>query len=205
MARTNGQTWGRPLNPTESKYLLTGLLRCKHCGGGLHVSRQSGRRGQRLWLYYVCARQRTRGIPCAGTLRVRASVIDEAVLEDLGGKLMAPERIAAAVRRAAARLTAKPDGGRARRSRVTHDLRDVSQESRERRGAALSSGLGQLDALDHTPHTADRVHIAALPAWSNRARRQGGGAEAVRGRVRLLLRFGWASGGVFPVPRGVRA
>jgi site-specific DNA recombinase len=38
MARTGGQAWGRPLNPTESKYLLTGLLRCKHWGGGLHVS-----------------------------------------------------------------------------------------------------------------------------------------------------------------------
>jgi hypothetical protein len=63
MARTGGQSWGRPLNPTESKYLLTGLLRCKHCGGGLHVSKQSGRRGQGLWLYYVCAHQRTRGIP----------------------------------------------------------------------------------------------------------------------------------------------
>jgi hypothetical protein len=76
MARTNGQAWGRPLNATESKYLLTGLLQCKHCGGGLHVSRQSGRRGQGVWL---------------------------------------PERITAAVRRAAARLTAKPDSGRGRR------------------------------------------------------------------------------------------
>jgi len=53
LKRTHGQAWGRPTNPTEPKYLLTGLLRCKHCGGGLHVSKQSGRRGQGLWLYYV--------------------------------------------------------------------------------------------------------------------------------------------------------
>jgi hypothetical protein len=128
LARTGGEAWGRPLNPTESKYLLTGLLRCKHCGGRFHVSKQSGRRGQGLWLYYVCARQRTRGIPCPGALRVRSSVVDEAVLEDLGGKLMAPERITAAVRRAAARLTAKPDSGRGRRSRLTRELRALDQE-----------------------------------------------------------------------------
>jgi site-specific DNA recombinase len=183
MARTNGQTWGRPLNPTESKYLLTGLLRCGHCGGGVHVSRQSGRRGEGLWLYYVCARQRTRGIPCPGALRVRSSVVDEAVLEDLGGKLMAPERITAAIRRAAARLTAKPDAGRGRRSRLKGELRGLEQEigryaeaiatagplpslldalqGRERRRMALAGELGQLDALERTAAVVDDVAVTA--------------------------------------------
>jgi len=147
------------------------------------VSRQSGRRGQGLWLYYVCARQRTRGIPCPGALRVRSSVVDQAVLEDLGGRLMAPERIAAAVRRAAARLTAKPDSGRGRRSRLKRELREVDQElgryaeaiakagslpsllealkSRERRRAALATELGQLDALERTAAVVDDVAVTA--------------------------------------------
>src|SRR4029453_13264398 len=64
LRRTDGRTWGRPTNPTTSGYLLTGLLACKHCGGSLHVSRQSGRHGEGLWCYYVCARQRTRGVAC---------------------------------------------------------------------------------------------------------------------------------------------
>jgi DNA invertase Pin-like site-specific DNA recombinase len=183
MARTNGQSWGRPTNPTESKYLLTGLLRCGHCGGGLHVSRQSGRRGQGLWLYYVCARQRTRGIPCPGALRVRTSLVDEAVLEDLGGRLMAPERMTAAIRRAAARLTAKPESGRTHRSRLKRELRELEQElgryaeaiatagplpsllealqRRERRRAALEAELGQFDALERTAAVVDDVAVTA--------------------------------------------
>ncbi len=183
LKRTDGQTWGRPTNPTESKYLLTGLLRCGHCGGGLHVSKQSGRRGQGLWLYYVCARQRTRGIPCPGALRVRTPVVDAAVLEELGGRLLAPERIAAAVRLAAARLTAAPESGRPRRSRLKRELRDLDQElaryaeaiatagplpsllealqSRERRRAALEGELGQLDALERTAAVVDDVAVTA--------------------------------------------
>jgi hypothetical protein len=55
-------------------------------------------------------------------------VVDDAVLADLGGRLMAPARVAAAVRRAAARLSAKPDSGHGRRSRLKRELREVDQE-----------------------------------------------------------------------------
>jgi Recombinase zinc beta ribbon domain len=51
-----------PPVPTSGRYLLTGVLQCGHCGCGLQMSRHSGRRGQGMWEYYVCSRQRTRGI-----------------------------------------------------------------------------------------------------------------------------------------------
>jgi site-specific DNA recombinase len=181
--QTSGQLGGRPTNPTESRYLLTGLLRCKHCGGGLHVSRQSGRRGQGLWLYYVCARQRTRGMACPGSLRVPMGKVDAAVLDLVGGSLLTPERITAAVRSAAAHLTAPPSDGRPQQARLKRELRDVDQElgryaeaiatagplpsllealqSRERRRVALSGELGQLDALERTAAVVDDVAVTA--------------------------------------------
>lgn len=183
LARTGGQTWGRPTNPTESKYLLTGLLRCQHCGGGLHVSKQSGRRGQGLWLYYVCARQRTRGIACPGSLRVPMDKVDDAVLDLVGETLLSPERITAAIRATAARLTAKPTDGRRQRVQLKRELHELDQElaryaeaiatagplpsvlealqGRERRKAALEGELGELDALERTAAVVDDVAVTA--------------------------------------------
>ncbi|MEX2220599.1 MAG: hypothetical protein WEG40_02280 [Candidatus Rokuibacteriota bacterium] len=102
----------------------------------------------------------------------------DSVLEDLGRKLMALERITAAVRRAAARLTAKPDSGRGRRLK-----RELDQElgrydeaiatagplpsllealqGRERRRAALAGELGQLDPLERTAAAVDDVAVTA--------------------------------------------
>jgi DNA invertase Pin-like site-specific DNA recombinase len=93
LERTAGVAGGRPTNPMESRYLLTGLLRCGHCDGGLYVSRQSGQGGQGLWTYYVCARQRTRGLPCPGALRVPMEKLDGAILEELGARVLTAETI----------------------------------------------------------------------------------------------------------------
>jgi site-specific DNA recombinase len=182
-SRTAGTAVGRPPNPTESKYLLTGLLRCGHCGGGLHVSRQSGRRGQGLWCYYVCARQRTRGLPCPGALRVGMSRLDETLLDEVGTRLLTPQRVTAAIRRAAARL-ATPTDDRPSRGALEHELRDVEKElvhyadaigrggstipalvarmqERERRRQALEAELGQLEALQRTTRGIDTIALSA--------------------------------------------
>jgi Recombinase zinc beta ribbon domain len=173
---------GRPTNPTESKYLLTGLLRCDHCGGGLHVSRQSGRRGQGLWLYYVCARQRTRGLPCPGALRVIMGRVDDTILDEVGARLLTPQRVTAAIRRAVARL-ATPADDRPRRATLTREVRDVEKElaryaeavtqggpipalvtamqERERRRAALEAELGQREALQRTATVVDELALSA--------------------------------------------
>ena len=96
---------------------------------------------------------------------------------------MAPERIAAAVRRAAARLTAKPVSGQGQQSRLKRDVRALDRElgryaeaiatagplpsllealqSRERRKATLEAELGQLDALTQTSSIVDDVAVTA--------------------------------------------
>jgi site-specific DNA recombinase len=184
LGRTNGKHGGRPTNPTESKYLLTGLrgLRCGHCGGGLHVSRQSGRGGQGLWLYYVCARQRTRGIQCPGGLRVVMARVDEAMLDVVGDRLLTPQTVTAAIRQAVARLAPHADDQQ-RRDALQRDLRGVHREltryaeavahggtipalvtamqERDRRREALEAELEQLDAYRRTATLIDEAALSA--------------------------------------------
>lgn len=183
LRRTDGRTWGRPTNPTTAGYLLTGLLACKHCGGSLHVSRQSGRHGEGLWCYYVCARQRTRGVVCPGRLRVNMRRLDDAVLDVVTERLLQPAHVMATVRAAASRLAAHPHDSRRERTRLTRELREVDQELRryaeaiatagplpsllealqirERRRAALSGELGQLEAVERTATAVDDVALTA--------------------------------------------
>lgn len=49
----NGQLWGRPLSGVASKYLLTGIGRCAHCGAGLEVRSRS--HGRRRIYFYSCS------------------------------------------------------------------------------------------------------------------------------------------------------
>ena len=41
---TKGELWGRPASTLDSKYLLTGLVKCGLCGGSLYV-KSSSRKG----------------------------------------------------------------------------------------------------------------------------------------------------------------
>jgi len=60
----------------EPKYLLSGMLKCGHCGGSMNAARQTGRRGESLY-YFSC----TMGIPCPGDLRVRMEKVNSGVLD----------------------------------------------------------------------------------------------------------------------------
>lgn len=54
-----GQLWGRPTGGVESKYLLTGLMRCDVCGGPVYVKTRS--HGRRRAAYYGCTSYHLRG------------------------------------------------------------------------------------------------------------------------------------------------
>ena len=49
---TKGELWGRPASTLDSKYLLTGLVKCGLCGGSVYV-KSSSRKGARA-LFYGC-------------------------------------------------------------------------------------------------------------------------------------------------------
>jgi len=181
LCRSDGRTWGRSTNPTTSGYLLTGLLACKHGGGSLHVSRQSGRRrGPLVLLRLRTAAHPRRSLP--GRLRVNMRRLDDAVLDVVTERVLQPAHVVATVRAAASRLAAHPSSRR-ERTRLTRELREVEQELRryaeaiatagplpsllealqirERRRAALSGELGQLDALKRTTTALDDVALTA--------------------------------------------
>ena len=74
------------LRDIESPYLLSGMARCKHCGGpiealGRDYSRRKGR-------YYGCAYHRKRGTSiCQNALRVEQDMLDHVVLKALSDVL----------------------------------------------------------------------------------------------------------------------
>jgi DNA invertase Pin-like site-specific DNA recombinase len=57
--RNTGRAWGRPVNGTESRYLLSGLAQCGICGGGLCV--QSRSHGRQRAFFYACSSFHHRG------------------------------------------------------------------------------------------------------------------------------------------------
>src|SRR5581483_476685 len=52
LRHTDGRVWGKPTNGIESKYLLSGLMQCSVCGGGVYVSSRS--HGHVREHFYAC-------------------------------------------------------------------------------------------------------------------------------------------------------
>jgi len=133
--------------------------------------------------YYVCTMQRTRSIPCAGSLRVRMEKVNDGVLNWVGERLLTPERVTTCVKAAAARLTAAVPDGRQREAKLRRDLRQVQRElgryaeaiartgdlpailealgAREGRRTALEAELGEFLALKQTAAVVDDVAVTA--------------------------------------------
>ena len=87
--RNAGRVWGRPVNGTDSPYLLTGLAQCGICSGGLFVhTRQHGGRRAR---FYACSNHHQRGRQiCANNHVWPMELIDGEVLEAFREDLLNP-------------------------------------------------------------------------------------------------------------------
>lgn len=105
----------RPENARRPRYLLSGLLTCGDCGGGMSkISAQ----------HYGCSNARNRGpTVCTNMLTVRRDVIEPLVLDGLQRQLMAPAALAASKPRRSGRrhcairaaLPSRPNSTRWRR------------------------------------------------------------------------------------------
>ena len=74
---------GKPESGLQSRYLLSGFLRCGVCGGNLVISRKTGPRGP-AQTTYICAQQRSRGREtCTNKYGVSAIGLTDAVLAQL--------------------------------------------------------------------------------------------------------------------------
>jgi site-specific DNA recombinase len=112
---------GRPaLRDIESPYLLSGMARCKHCGGpiealGRDYSRRKGR-------YYGCAYHRKRGTAiCQNALRVEQDVLDQVVLKALSD-VLDEDLLEDAVERALEKLRSDKDQWLSRQTAIKREL-----------------------------------------------------------------------------------
>ncbi len=67
--------------PNTSDYLLTGLLRCRECGGAYFGAGTKGRNG--FYRYYACRNRQTKGLYGCRSKRVPAEDLEAAVVDDL--------------------------------------------------------------------------------------------------------------------------
>jgi site-specific DNA recombinase len=141
LTATSGRVYGRPRD-VDSKYLLPGFARCARCNGGLHVRSRS--HGQRRAYFYACTSFFNKGKSvCQNGLEIRMERADRAVLEAIGGQVLAPDIIADVVAGVWEALTSKPSGGEL--AALERELTAVSTEC-ARIVQAIASGWGSAGA-----------------------------------------------------------
>jgi site-specific DNA recombinase len=137
---TNGQRWGRPPSGGESKYLLSGFLRCALCGASLAVHSTS----QRRQTYYVCASFHDRGSTvCANGLRLPLRAADEEILTKIKRVVLDRDIVTGAIADVLAALRPSRDAIAMRRGALESELRAL-----DRQQGNLVSAIGQAGQID---------------------------------------------------------
>lgn len=156
---TRGQLWGRPPTGLESKYLLTGLVRCGVCGSGfMGHSMPTGRARSR---YYVCGGYHNKGRAiCANGLPLPMPEADYAVLSQLRQYVLRPDILEGAIADAVLALRPGADTLEARRADIKTRLRTVDEELTRLTAAIVTAG-GDLPSLVGAirDREAQRVHL----------------------------------------------
>jgi DNA invertase Pin-like site-specific DNA recombinase len=141
---TRGELWGRPASTLDSKYLLTGLVKCGLCGGSLYV-KSSSRKGQRAFSY-GCMTYHLRGrSACANSLLVPMEAANEAVLKVLEENVLHPDVTDTVVRKAVAKFRASQQHKKKNRQQYYERIGQVDAEL-SRLVSAISVG-GDIPAL----------------------------------------------------------
>jgi len=160
---TNGQLWGRPPSGVQSRYLLSGMLRCAYCGASLTVHNTSHRRQS----YYICASYHERGrTVCENGLRLPMLAADDAVLTEIESVVLDPSIVAGAIEDAIAELRPTRGSIEAKREALLTDLRRF--EEQQGRYIAAIGRAGDVpalaDALKTCEHDRQRTlrELAAL-------------------------------------------
>ncbi len=146
LTSTDGNRFGRPPNQFESKYLLTGMVRCGACGSNLIVRSRS--HGRRRAYFYACSAFHHRGrAVCGNSLEVARGLAEDTILSEIEGYVLHPNVIDRAITLALDEL--RPDAGRVdqERVRLRKELVTVEQELK-RLTSALASGSGLASVLE---------------------------------------------------------
>lgn len=141
---TKGELWGRPASTLDSKYLLTGLVKCGQCGGSVYV-RSSSRKGSRA-LFYGCMTYHLRGrTACTNNLLTPMDRANDEVLTVLERDVLHPDVTKTVVRKALDKFRASECEWKERRQVLLKQISGVDAENK-RLVSAISSG-GDIPAL----------------------------------------------------------
>jgi site-specific DNA recombinase len=171
--------------PNTSDYLLTGMLRCRSCGGAYFGAGTKGRNG--FYRYYACRNRLTKGAYGCRSKRVAAEDLEAAVIGDLIQTLSRSDLFEQAV---ASALAEAADT----RPRLQTELASAEAQLRETDGALnhylRSFESGEMPAAICSPRVTELTqrrdelvgHVKELmpPAGSNTS-----GAHAQRAPVRV--------------------
>ena len=144
--RSGGRAWGRPVNGTVSRYLLTGLAQCGICGSGLSV--QSRAHGRQRAHFYVCVGYHNRGrTVCPNGQALPMQRIDREVLDAFRHDLLNPAVIDRAFKKLRARLPAQPKATEDRAAALATELAQLQREL-ARLSAAIAAGASLSSVLE---------------------------------------------------------
>lgn len=121
----------------DSKYLLTGMARCAHCGGPMTIVGQDYHR--RKGRFYGCSYYKTRGSSiCKNSLLVEQEVLDQIVLKSLH-EAVAEEMIKVAVEKALAKHRAGEGSKFDRQTSIEREL-SLIEAKKEHLVDAIANG-----------------------------------------------------------------
>jgi hypothetical protein len=140
LTRNDGRPGRKPEAGLESKYLLSGFLRCQTCGGNMVITTRTGERGQPQ-VAYVCATHRSRPASCPVRNGLLADDIHARVVDALAKEIFTPERLQEAIARIG-RQRAKTDTIDAQRRELAAERARLDTEL-QRLVAAVTAGAGE--------------------------------------------------------------
>ncbi len=141
---TKGELWGRPTSNLDSKYLLTGLVKCGLCGGSVYI-KSSSRKGTRAY-FYGCMTFHLRGrTACSNHYLVPMAAANEAILGVFEREVLHPEVTEAVVRKALDKFRASQKDKKHNRERYHQQIAMIDAES-SRLVSAIAAG-GNIPSL----------------------------------------------------------
>lgn len=125
-----------------SPCLLTGLLKCGHCGNALTLA--TGKSGK--YRYYKCTNRKNKGNVACGSKNLPMEKVDQIILYELADKAFAPERIQSLVSAFRKTQQSRQDDTRQKESVIQKQL-DQLDDRQHRLLDAIESGVAPLDEL----------------------------------------------------------
>ena len=157
---TGGKLHGRPETGRDSRYLLSGLVRCESCGAAMIVS--SYWSGRQRKSFYCCSYRSNRGSTiCSNSVKPAVAELDAAVLQAIERYALQPAVVNAAVRRAAELVqqqqAERPDSADRLRREVTSARKEL-----DRLVAAIATGRAPESVLAAIAEREARIKAAEM-------------------------------------------